>query len=79
MDAKDGKVLGSGATGYDLIPNLAPGAKEQHPHSWVEATASAIRQALRQAKAVAAEVVASAVRWPALAPGVMVYQANGWR
>lgn len=61
VDAKDGKVLGSGATGYDLIPNLAPGAKEQHPHSWIEATASAIRQALRQAKAVAAEVVAIGV------------------
>ncbi len=57
MDAKDGKVLGSGAAGYDLISDLGPGAKEQHPHSWVEATASAIRQALRQAKAVAAEVV----------------------
>ena len=57
MDAKDGKVLGSGAAGYDLIPNLGPGAKEQHPHAWIEATASAIRQALRQAKAVAAEVV----------------------
>ncbi len=61
MDAKDGKVLGNGAAGYDLIPNLGPGAKEQHPHSWVEATASAIRQALRQAKAVAAEVVAIGV------------------
>ena len=61
MDAKDGKVLGSGAAGYDLIPNLGPGAKEQHPHTWVEATASAIRQALRQAKAVAAEVVAIGV------------------
>lgn len=61
VDAKDGKVLGSGAQAYDLIPNLAPGAKEQHPHTWRDATASAIRQALRQAKAVAAEVVAIGV------------------
>ena len=61
MDAKDGKVLGNGAAGYDLIPNLGPGAKEQHPHTWRDATASAIRQALRQAKAVAAEVVAIGV------------------
>jgi sugar (pentulose or hexulose) kinase len=44
-----------------LIPNLPPGAKEQHPHSWREAAASAIRQALRQAKAVAAEVKAIGV------------------
>ena len=61
MDAKDGKVLGSGAQTYDLIPDLGPGAKEQHPHTWRDATASAIRQALRQAKAVAAEVVAIGV------------------
>ena len=61
VDAKDGKVLGSGSQSYELIPNLAPGAKEQHPRTWVDATASAIRQALRQAKAVAAEVVAIGV------------------
>ena len=61
VDAKDGKVLGSGSQSYELIPNLPPGAKEQHPRSWVDATASAIRQALRQAKAVAAEVVAIGV------------------
>ena len=61
VDAKDGKVLGAGAQAYDLIPDLGPGAKEQHPHTWRDATASAIRQALRQAKAVAAEVVAIGV------------------
>src|SRR5206468_12360412 len=42
-------------------PHLPPGAKEQHPHTWREATASAIRQSLRQAKAVAAEVKAIGV------------------
>src|SRR6266581_2401350 len=58
VDAKDGKVLASAAQEYELIPNLPPGAKEQHPHTWREATASAIRRALRQAKAIAAEVKA---------------------
>ncbi len=61
VDARTGKVLGDGAQRYDLIPNLPPGAKEQHPHTWRDATAAAIRQALRQAKAVAAEVVAIGV------------------
>lgn len=61
VDARDGKVLASAAQAYDLIPNLPPGAKEQHPHTWREAAGSAIRQALRQAKAVAAEVKAIGV------------------
>ena len=61
VDSRDGKVLASAAQAYDLIPDLPPGAKEQHPHTWREATASAIRQSLRQAKAVAADVVAIGV------------------
>src|SRR5438874_1980627 len=61
VDARDGKVVASAAQSYDLIPDLPPGAKEQHPHTWREATASAIRQALRQAKASAAEVKAIGV------------------
>src|SRR2546423_267253 len=61
VDTRDGKVLASAAQAYDLIPDLPPGAKEQHPHTWREATASAIRQSLRQAKAVAADVVAIGV------------------
>src|SRR5256885_3199112 len=61
VDARDGKVIASSAQEYGLIPNLAPGAKEQHPHTWRDATASAIRIALRQAKAVAAEVKAIGV------------------
>src|SRR5213594_3301671 len=61
VDARDGKVLASAAQSYDLIPDLPPGAKEQHPHTWREATASAIRQGLRQAEAVAAEVKAIGV------------------
>jgi xylulokinase len=61
VDARDGKVLAAAAQEYDLIPNLPPGAKEQHPHTWRDATASAIRRALRQAKAVASEVKAIGV------------------
>src|SRR5882762_11221442 len=61
VDSRDGKVLASAAQAYDLIPDLPPGAKEQHPHTWREAMASAIRQSLRQAKAVAADVVAIGV------------------
>ena len=61
VDAKDGQVLGAGSQVYDLIPNLPPGAKEQHPHAWCEAAAAAIRLALRQAKALAAEVKAIGV------------------
>jgi len=58
VDARDGKVLASAAQEYGLIPDLPPGAKEQHPHTWRDATAAAIRRALRQAKATAAEVKA---------------------
>jgi len=61
VDAKDGKVVASAAQEYDLIPDLPPGAKEQHPHTWKDATASAIRRALRQAKASGSEVKAIGV------------------
>src|SRR5580698_550893 len=61
VDAQNGKVLASAAQAYDLIPHLPPGAKEQHPQTWREGAASAIRQALRQAKASASEVKAIGV------------------
>jgi xylulokinase len=61
VNAADGQVLGAGSQTYDLLPNLPPGAKEQHPHTWREAAAAAIRSAMRQAKAVAAEVKAIGV------------------
>jgi len=61
VDARNGKVLASAAQGYDLIPNLPPGAKEQHPGTWRDATVAAIRQSLRAAKASAAEVAAIGV------------------
>jgi len=61
VEAKSGKVLGAASVGYDLIPNLPPGAKEQHPPTWRDATAKAIKGALKQAKAKASEVVAIGV------------------
>jgi len=61
VEAKSGKVLGTGVGGYNLIANLPPGAKEQHPHDWRRATATAIKAALKQAKAKASEVVAIGV------------------
>src|SRR5437870_3351305 len=61
VDARDGKVLASAAQTYDLLPNLPPGAKEQHPHIWRDAVGSAIRSAMRQAKAIAVEVKAIGV------------------
>ncbi|HZR15974.1 MAG TPA: xylulokinase [Verrucomicrobiae bacterium] len=61
VDSRDGKVLASAAQEYDLIPDLPAGAKEQHPHTWRDATASAIRRALRQAKASSGDVKAIGV------------------
>src|SRR6476620_2294751 len=61
VDAGSGKVLASAAEEYDLIPNLPPGAKEQHPHTWRDAAASGIRRALRQARAGGNEVKAMGV------------------
>jgi len=58
VDAKTGRVLGSASQSYDLIPDLAPGAKEQHPRIWKEATAKSVWRALTAARAKAAEVVA---------------------
>jgi xylulokinase len=34
VDSKTGRVLSSAVQAYNLIPNLPPGAKEQHPHTW---------------------------------------------
>ncbi|MGV3772964.1 MAG: xylulokinase [Verrucomicrobiales bacterium] len=61
VDAKTGKVLGAASKAYDLIPKLPPGAKEQHPETWREATAGAIKLALKQAGAKSGEVKAIGV------------------
>ena len=61
VDAANGNVLGSAAQTYDLLPNLPPGAKEQDPRTWRDATARAIRQALRLARAKTGEIKAMGV------------------
>ena len=61
VDVRNGKVISASAEGYDLIPGLPPGAKEQHPHTWRDATAKAIRKALALARATAQEVKAIGV------------------
>ena len=61
VDARNGQVAAAAAQSYELIPDLPPGAKEQHPHTWRDATAKAIQQALKAAKASAAEVKAIGV------------------
>jgi xylulokinase len=61
VNARDGSVVGEGSSAYGLIPGLPPGAKEQHPRTWRAAAASAIRAALKNARASAAEVMAIGV------------------
>jgi xylulokinase len=61
VEARKGAVVGEAAQAYGLIPGLPPGAKEQHPHTWRDAAARAIRAALKQARASAAEVAAIGV------------------
>jgi D-xylulose kinase len=61
FDADQGKVAGLAAEKYDLIPNLPPGAKEQHPQTWRAATSEAIKLALKAAKARPGEVKAIGV------------------
>src|SRR5437667_5564055 len=61
LDANPGKVVATSAEPYDLIPNLPPGAKEQHPHTWRDATRRAVRKALGLAAARPGEVKAIGV------------------
>jgi D-xylulose kinase len=61
LDAGQRKVAAAAAVAYDLIAGLPPGAKEQHPHTWRDATAKALRQALNAARAKPGEVKAIGV------------------
>ncbi len=61
VNTRDGAVVGESSRAYGLIPNLPRGAKEQHPRIWREAASQAIKDALKQAKATAAEVAAIGV------------------
>ncbi len=61
VNARDGAVVGEAARAYELIPGLPPGAKEQHPRTWRDAAAKAIRDALKKAGASPGEVAAIGV------------------
>jgi xylulokinase len=61
LDARRGVVLGQASRAYGLIPNLPPGAKEQHPRVWRAAAAAAIKLALRAARAKPTEIAAIGV------------------
>src|SRR5580700_2041173 len=61
VNANDGAVVGESVRAYGLIPGLPPGAKEQHPRTWRDATRQAILDALKEAKASAGEVAAIGV------------------
>ena len=56
-----GRILGEGTKAYGLIEGLPPGAKEQHPVTWMDATVFAVRKALKEAKARPEEVQALGV------------------
>jgi D-xylulose kinase len=61
VDARHGKVLGRAARPCALIPGLPPGAKEQHPRTWRQAAAQAVKAALKNAAASAREIAAIGV------------------
>jgi len=61
LDAGQRKVAAAAAVAYDLIAGLPPGAKEQHPRTWLDATAKALKQALKAARAKPGEVKAIGV------------------
>lgn len=61
VDAKTGKVLAEASEAHGLIPGLLPGAKEQRPEAWRDATAKSMRKALKEAKARPEEVKAIGV------------------
>ena len=61
VDARDGRVLGSGSAAYGLLPSPTPGSKEQHPSTWTQALIKACKAALVESKANASEVVALSV------------------
>ncbi|MCF7669563.1 MAG: xylulokinase [Verrucomicrobia bacterium] len=61
VDGKTGKVVSEASQSYGLIPGLPPGAKEQHPKTWIDAAAKTIRQAMKNGNIKPAEVRAIGV------------------
>ncbi len=59
--AEDGRVIGRGASAYELMDGLPVGHKEQHPETWVTALKEAFGDALGESGADAASIVALGV------------------
>jgi D-xylulose kinase len=59
--AEDGRVVGRGASAYELIEGLPIGHKEQHPETWIRATSEAFRAALAEGNVDPASVAAIGV------------------
>ena len=84
VDANTGEALAAGSQAYKLIQGLPAGAKEQHPHTWHEAVASSIWQAMGRAGASGSEVVAIGVSAqqqgfvPLDAQGTVIRAAKLW-
>ncbi len=61
VDAITGKVMGAAVEDYPMISGLPPGAKEQHPHTWRDATGKALGKALKAARVPPGDVKAIGV------------------
>ncbi|HMA54211.1 MAG TPA: xylulokinase [Acidobacteriota bacterium] len=61
VDVGSGRVIGRGKSPHAMIEGLGPGASEQDPAVWVEATEKALAGALKEARAGAGNVVAIGV------------------
>src|SRR5512141_2045511 len=61
VDIGSGRVIGRGKSPHAMIEGLGPGASEQDPAVWVEATEKALAGALKEARADAGNVVAIGV------------------
>ncbi len=61
VDGETGQVAASASASYDLIPDLPPGHKEQHPESWLEAAERTIRRVLQKLATGAKQVQVRAI------------------
>jgi xylulokinase len=49
LDPESGKVVARAGRSYGLLPDLPPGAAEQHPDTWIDAVQGATREVLDRA------------------------------
>lgn len=57
VDGDTGKIRGVATHAHNLIAGLPPGAKEQDPEVWIDATRKTVRAAMRKAKARPTDVL----------------------